>query len=70
MVIVMPRQEQPKPEKYTFVLEVTDPNNGETVKMRWDNLTLLEAKALHKVTANKGSIYDAQAERFGWKEMQ
>lgn len=66
----MTTETQTKPGLYTFVLEVTDPNSGETVKMRWDNLTLLEAKALHKVTANKGSIYDAQAERFGWKEMQ
>lgn len=66
----MNTETQTAPGKYTFVLEVTDPNNGETVKMQWDNLTLLEAKALHRVTANKGSIYHAQAERFGWKEMK
>ena len=66
----MKTETQTRPGMYTFLLEVTCPNSGETVKMQWDNLTLLEAKALHKVTANKGSIYNAQAEQFGWEEMQ
>lgn len=57
---------------YTFWLEVTDPKSGETVRFEWDNLTMLEAKKLNKLTDTKYVVNDyvATIERFGWKEMK
>jgi hypothetical protein len=56
--------------KYRFYTEVTDPETGNTVRVQWDNLTLLEAKKMYRLTADKGSVHFAQAERFGWEEMK
>ena len=61
--------DKPKP-KYTFHTEVLDPQTNSTVRVQWDNLTLLEAKTMFRLTGDKGSIYFAQAERFGWEEMK
>lgn len=57
-------------QKYRFHTEVTDPETGNTVRVQWDNLTMLEAKTMYRLTADKGSIYFAQAKRFGWEEMK
>lgn len=56
--------------KYRFYIEVTDPETGNTVEVQWDNLTMLEAKTMYRLTADKGSVHFAQAERFGWEEMK
>ena len=59
---------EPKP-KYTFHVEVTDPKTNNTVRVQWDNLTLTECRTRMHRLGEKGSIYFAQIERFGWKEM-
>ena len=56
--------------KYRFHTEVTDPETGNTVRVQWDNLTLLEAKTMYRLTADKGSVHHAQVDRFGWEEMK
>jgi hypothetical protein len=57
---------------YRFWLEATDPKSGETVRFEWDNLTMLEAKKMHKLTETKYAVnnYVAPIERYGWEEMK
>ena len=55
---------------YRFYTEVTCPETGNTVRVQWDNLTLLEAKTMYRLTEYKGSVHHAQVDTFGWEEMK
>ena len=64
-------ENKPAP-KYSFHLEVKDGVGG-TVLVQWDNLTLLEAKTMHRLTDSRYSVqanYIAPVARYGWEEMK
>lgn len=58
---------QDKPKKYAFWIEVMDGAGGES-EVRWAGLTLRQVQMMHKATDEK--LRSMNVKTYGWEEMK